>query len=169
MNKQTLLKQRKEIFSELRILSDALIRPSPEGITFFLHGLKITSVFCNGQILMMLWEYLGKEDLDFPLHAHKGIIEHMGVLYGSLHCVVGDEEQAVKTPGQHVLIPAGVPHKVYCKADEGVAKGWALLIPPEDSLIPRSQDGAESCLLAATGRCGADPEECLKRKLFTVE
>jgi len=158
---------RKDLFADLRILSDAMVTPG--GLTFPLFGITVTSVFCNGKILMMLWDYDGKKDTTFPVHIHKGIIEHIGIIQGTLRCVVGGEEKVYNTPGSHVLIPSAVPHQVMYRKEDGPASGWSLLIPPDDTLIPRSTDESQICLLAKAGRCGITPEECLKNKLCVME
>ena len=59
--------EREVLFQELRTLSDALDTALPEDeLSFNLHGMTISAAFCNGHVMLLLWDYKGVEPTTFP-------------------------------------------------------------------------------------------------------
>lgn len=163
---------REKIFQELKVLTKALAEEATtKDLTFDLYGMETTVAFCDGRLLLLLWEFSGGKDTQFPLHIHKDTVEHIGFLQGGVfRCDIEGQPRVLSKPGDFLIIPPNTPHQVFCQAKDGPCSGWAILVPPESGLIPMSGDlDAPVCLVAKTGRCGSSPAECVKRKLTPVE
>jgi len=169
--------EREVLFQELRTLSDALDPALAEDeLSFSFHGVTVSAAFCNGHVMLLLWDYKGLEPTTFPKHMHKGIIETIGLLRGGeFICETEKGTTVLSQPGDSIVVRADQPHQVFCKPEDGPCSGWVLLAPPEQNFVLREEKGTKKsqfCLLHRSGRCAASASaaaECIKRKLIPLE
>jgi len=166
--------EREVLFQELRTLSDALDTALPEDeLSFNLHGMTISAAFCNGHVMLLLWDYKGVEPTTFPKH----VIETIGLLRGGKFiCKTEEGTTVLSRPGDSLIVRANTPHEVLCKPEDGPCSGWVLLAPPEQNFVLREEEKGSKeprfCLLHRSGRCAASASvavDCVKLKLIPVE
>jgi len=156
------------VLQELRTLSDAM-QFQAEPAKFSLHGIDVEIAYCNGIALLVFWNFDGTQDVSLPKHSHQDIYEHVGILKGGIfRCHMEDRIALLQHVGDSLVIPPNTPHQVQMKMKDGPCSGWSLFVPPETLFIPKDVE-TRSCLLRATGRCGGNPEDCLKNNLLKWE
>lgn len=145
------MEQRQTIFTDLRSLSDALDATPTNGVSNLANGVKSTAVYCDGSMLMLLWEYDATQDTSFQAHSHTDTTEHIGVAQGVFRCIVEGAEKVIESPGQHIHIPPGHHHQIICRKDDGPSRGWAIMVLPGDQLVPKEK-------MLSKGTCWPSPE-----------
>lgn len=157
--------RRDTLCDQVRSLRDLLLDEDPSvfrstRVDFGLPALKVEASHCDGDFLLLTWEFDGSEDIEFPLHSHNGIHEHTALVTQGRVLFKSETgiEKVLKNPGDFFYAKPNEAHSIWFLAEGGSARGWTTFQPPDMDAIP--SDSAGNCALGPLGRCSGDPTVC---------
>ena len=164
-------KRRAQLSQRVRALADLIkedAERSKDGLSYSVGGLQIDVSFCNGHMLMCMWEFDGREDYTLPWHNPNGAHEHISMVRGGevFFEFESGYEKVLTSVGDTVYALPDSTYRVLFRARGGPAQGWLIIQPSDTDLVPRDDRG--NCLLQPFGRCGGNPEKCLYKQLKTM-
>jgi len=138
------------------------VRTAPDlEIPFGIPEFVMRSEFCDGNVLLVTWEYDGSKDIEIPFHAHAGIYERTTMVTSGLVRYTNERgfTKDLTKSGDSFYSPLGDVHDVLFLKDGGPARGWTTFQPPDMDAVP--SDSVGNCMMRPYGRCGGDPRTCM--------